>query len=91
MALKMLKKDFGNPLVVLHLKLKKLFNHKQTNIKDKLGLCSFHQQLCICISWLSLIGYDTPLTSYENLTKPLSVLPIKYQSGFFEQKKILIC
>ena len=74
-ALKVLKRDFANPLVVLHLKLKKLFDQKQINIKDKLELCSFHQQLCICISWLSSIGYS-PSTSYENLVKVLPVLPI---------------
>ena len=28
-ALKVLKRDFGNPLVVSHLKLKKLFDQKQ--------------------------------------------------------------
>ena len=67
-----------------HLKLKKLFDQKQINIKDKLGLCSFHQQLRICISWLSSIGYDAPLTSCENLVKSLSVLPMKYQSDILK-------
>ena len=43
-VLKVLKRDFGNPLVVSHLKLTKLFDQKQINIEDKLGLCSFHQQ-----------------------------------------------
>ena len=62
-ALKVLKRDFGNPLVVSHLKLKKLFDQKQISIKDKLELPSFHQQLHICISWLLSVGYDTPLTS----------------------------
>ena len=86
-ALKALKRDFGNPLVVSHLKLPKLFDEKQIHIKDKLGLPSFHQQLRICISWLLPIGYDTPLTSYENLIKALSVLPKKYQSEFFKHIK----
>ena len=86
-ALKVLKRDFGNPLFVSHLNLEKLFDQKQINIKDKLGLRSFHQQLRICISWLSSIGYDTPLTSHENLVKALSVLPMKYQSGFFKHMK----
>ena len=79
-TLKVLKRDFSNPLVKSHLKLKKLFDQKQINIKDKLGLHSFHQQLYICISWLSSIAYDTPLTSYENHVKALSILPIKYHS-----------
>ena len=72
-----------------HVKLKKLFDQKQINIKDKLGLRSFHQQLRICISWLSSIGYDAPLNSSENLVKALSVLPVKYQSKFFKHTKDL--
>ena len=48
-TMKVLKRDFGNPLVVSHLKLKNLFDQKQIKIKDKLGLRSFHQQLRICI------------------------------------------
>ena len=86
-ALKSLKMDFGNFLVVSHLKLKKLFDQKQINIKDKLRLRSFHQLLSDCKSWLSSIGYDTPLTSYKNLVKALSVLPIKYQSEIFKRAK----
>ena len=34
-----------------------------------------------------LIGYDTPLTLYENLVKALLVLPIKYQSEFLKHTK----
>ena len=76
MALKVLKRYFGNPLTWVAFKI----DQKQINIKDKLGLRLFHQQLHICISWLSSIGYDTPLNWYENLVKTLSVLAIKYQS-----------
>ena len=49
-ALKVLKRHFNNPLVVQHLKLKKLFDQKQISIEYKLGLCSFHQQLRTCMS-----------------------------------------
>ena len=48
-VLKVLKRDFDNPLVLSHLKLKKLFDQKQIKIKHKLGFCSFHQQLRICM------------------------------------------
>ena len=33
----------------------------------------------------SLTGYDTPSSSYQNLVKALSVIPIKYQSEFFKR------
>ena len=49
-ALKVLKRYFSNPFVVSQLKLKTPFDLKQINIKDKLGLRSFHQQLRLCIS-----------------------------------------
>ena len=86
-ALRVLKRDLDDPLVVSHLKLKKLSNQKQINIKYKLELRLFHQQIQICIPLLSLIGYGTPLTSNEILIKALSVLPIKYQGLFFKYKK----
>lgn len=86
-ALRVLKRDPNNPLVVSHLKLKKTPNQKQINIKYKLGLSSFHQQLQICISWLSPISYVTPLTSKEILIKAFSVLPIKHQSDFLKHKQ----
>ena len=90
--MKALKRDFSNPLVVSHLRFKKLFDQKQINIKDKLGLHVFHQQLRISISLLLLIGYNTPLTSFENLVKALSVLPRKYiRANFLNTQNILIC
>ena len=65
-ALKVYKRGFYNPLVVSHLKLKKLFYQKQINSKDKLGLRLFYQHICICLSLLSLIGYDKLLTWHES-------------------------
>ena len=38
MALKVLKSNFNNPLVMSYLKFKKLFHQSQISIKDKLGL-----------------------------------------------------
>ena len=44
-ALKTLKRDFGNPLLVAHKRLSQLFNRKPINSKDKVSLWQFHQEL----------------------------------------------
>ena len=86
MASKVKIKDFGNPFVVPHLKFKTIWS-KEINIKNKLGFCSFHQQLCICVSWISLLGYKKPLPLCENLVKALSVFPKNHQIEFFKHTK----
>ena len=43
-ALKSLKRDFGNPVLVLHLKIKSIFDQPQLKPNDKIGLRTYHQQ-----------------------------------------------
>ena len=49
-ALKTLKRDFGNPVVVAHLKVKSFFDAPQIYANDRLGFRQFHQQLKCCIT-----------------------------------------
>ena len=44
-ALKSLKRDFGNPLLVATLCMKILFDKAQINGRDKMSLREHHQQL----------------------------------------------
>ena len=44
-ALKPLKREYGNPLLVSHLKLKKLFNQPQIKNQDRRVLCEYQHQL----------------------------------------------
>ena len=64
-ALKTLKRDFGNPLLVSHAKLKLLFDQPQIKGVDRMSLRRFHQHLKINNTWLLSLGYDTPILSNE--------------------------
>ena len=44
-ALKSLKRDFGNPALVSHLKIKALLDQPQLKANDKTGLQHYHQQI----------------------------------------------
>ena len=69
-----LKRDFGNPLLMSHAKLK-LFDQPQIKSTDGISLRRFHQQLKINDAWLLLMGYCTPILSNDNLTKAITRLP----------------
>ena len=60
-ALKTLKRDFGNPLLVSHAKPKLLFDQTQIKGVDRMSLPRFHQHLKIHNTWLLSMGYDTPI------------------------------
>ena len=73
-ALKTLRLDFGNPLLISHAKLKS-FDQPQIKSTDGISLRRFHQQLKINDAWLLLMGYCTPILSNDNLTKAITRLP----------------
>ena len=73
-ALKTLKRNFGNPLLVSHAKLKLLFDQAQIKSADRISLRKFHQHLKINNTWLLFMGYNTPILSKENLTKAFTRL-----------------
>ena len=52
-AMKTLKSNFGNPMVVSFLKLKVLFDLTQVTNENQAGLRTFHQQLISVIMWLN--------------------------------------
>ena len=67
-ALKSLKIDFGNPVIVSHLKIQSLLDQPQIKPNDKIGLRHYHQQVQITNMWLLSIDYKIPIISYENLS-----------------------
>ena len=68
-TLKCLKREFGNPNVVTHLKLKSLFDQPQIKAADRATLKLYHQKLKSTNTWLLSMGYTSTLTSIENITK----------------------
>ena len=74
-CLKTLKLHVGKPLLVTHKRLSQLFSRKPISSNDKVSLRQFHQELKQNSMWLLSIGYETPLLSYENLSKAVTTLP----------------
>ena len=86
-ALKSLKSNFGNPLLVATFRMKTLFDKPRINERDIIALREYHQQLKMNNTWLISMGYETPLLSSDNLTKALMRLPITLQSDFFKSTR----
>ena len=89
-ALKTLKKNFGDPLLVTHLKIKAVFDHPQIKTNDKIGLRNFHQHYKICNSWLCSIGYEAPLLSSEIIAEALICLTHNIRYDFVDGSVNLI-
>ena len=64
-ALKTLKKNFGDHLLVEYLKIKAVFDRPQIKTNDRIGLRNFYQHLKICSSWLCSIGTLTFKRKYR--------------------------
>ena len=79
-ALKTLKRDFGNPLLISHARLKFLFDQPQIKSTDRISLRRFHQQLKINNAWLLSI-----------LQKQLSGYPDFYVGIFSRLQKTPTC
>ena len=68
-APKVLKRNYGNPIIVSHLRVKSLFKFAPIKSNDRIALRNFHQNLKVTITWLISIGYEIPIKSNENLAK----------------------
>ena len=86
-ALKLLKRDFGHPLVVTHLKLKPVFDKPQIKSGDRIALreCDIMQCDIKCvITWLGTMDYLFSLNSIEHLTKTVKRLPNFLRHSFYK-------
>ena len=73
-ALKTLKRDYGNPIVVSHLLVKSLLELPPIKSNDRKALRNFHPKFKIYITWLKSIGDEVPIYFKENLAKALLCL-----------------
>ena len=89
-ALKSLKSNFGNPLLVATFRMKTLFDKPHINGRDRIALREYHQQLKMNNIWLISMGYETPLLSSDNLTKALMRLPLNLQQYFLRLPETVI-
>ena len=83
-ARKSLKRDFGDPLVVTHLKLKSVFDKPQRKSGDRIALRKFQQSLKCFLTWLETMGYSFSLNSSGYLTKAVEKLPNFLRHSFYK-------
>ena len=86
-ALKILKRDFGSPLLISHFRLINLFDKPIIRANDRITLRQFHQELKLTITWLMSVGYKVPIFSSENLTKAIIRLPYQLRQRFYKFTK----
>ena len=86
-ALKLLKQDFGNPMVVSYKKVKAVLEQPQIHSNDKTSLRPYHQALRSAVIWLKSMGYNSAIQSVENVTKAVMRLPRFMRSKFFQDFK----
>ena len=89
-AMKTLKSNFENPMVVSFLKLKSVLDLPQMINENRAGLKAFHKQLKSVITWLNSMGDTSAINSIENTTKAITRLPrylrFKFYSDFKDVK-----
>ena len=83
-ALKKLKRELGNTLSVAHLCLKFMLDKPQIKPNDYATLREFHQQIKLNLTWLSSLDYETPLYSYDMVTKAVLRLPYALRKEFYK-------
>ena len=74
-VLKLLKQDFGNPLVASYKKVKAVLHQPQIQPNDKTPLQRYHQGLRSTVMWLKSMRYNSAILSVENVTKAVIQLP----------------
>ena len=74
-ALKLLKQNFGNPLVVFYKKVKAVLDQPQIQLNDKTSLRCYHRSLRWTLIWLKSMGYSSAIQSVEKVTKAVMRLP----------------
>ena len=89
-ALKTLKRDFGNPLLIAPSRPCSVFDKAQIKANDKVVVRQFQQQLKCNNSWLLSMGYKLPIFSSENLTKAILRLPSHSRNQFYKFTKDLL-
>ena len=73
-ALKLMKGEFGNPLMVWHLKLKDVLELPLILHGDQNNLKNYHQKPKTAATWLETMSYDGAIKSVENVTKAIMCL-----------------
>ncbi|XP_057291781.1 uncharacterized protein LOC130614338 [Hydractinia symbiolongicarpus] len=89
-ALKALKRDFGNPVVVSYFKIKNVLDLPKIPPRDRTSLRRYQQLLNSNNTWLISMGYKSAINSTDNLAKAVARLPHHFRNQFnkFSKGKI---
>ena len=88
-ALKILKYECGNPLMVSYLKLQDALELPPIQHDDRNSLRKYHQKLKTTFTWLKTMGYNGALKSVENVTRAVMRLPKYLLDKFYHDYKII--
>ena len=86
-SLKILKREYGNPLLISHLKLKKLFDQPQIKNQDRTALHEYQHHLKCSNTWFLSMCYYDAISSTESLAKAVKRLPNYLRQKFYESKR----
>ena len=86
-ALKTLEREYGNPLLVSHLKFKKFFDQPQIKNQDLTALREYQHQFKCSNTWFYSMGYYDALRSTENLAKAVKRRPNYLRQKFYESAR----
>ena len=87
--MKLLKREFGNPLMVSYLKLEEVLELPPIQHYDQNSLKNYHQKLKNTVTWLKKIGYDGALKSVKKVTKAVMRLPKYLRQKFYHGFKTI--
>ena len=88
-ALKTLEREYGNPLLVSHLKFKKFFDQPQIKNQDLTALREYQHQFKCSNTWFYSMGYYDALSSTENLAKAVKKTTKLSQTKILRKRKRL--
>ena len=89
-AFKLLKRVFGNPLVVCHLKMKELFEQSVIKENDQTFLRPHYQLVKYNNPWLLSMGYHHALKSTETISKAVQCYPYQLKHSIYKYTQIHI-
>ena len=89
-ALKLLKEEFGNPVVICHLRMVELFEQLPIKGNDRTSLRQYYQLLKCNNTCLLSMGYRHALKSTETISKAVQRLPNHLTYLFYKYKEIHI-
>ena len=64
-----------------------MFNKPRIKLNDRSALREFHQQIKLNTTWLSSLGYNKPLYSYDSVRKAILRLPFHLRKEIYKCTK----